>query len=259
MAPLQTLGQVVQRNLLYAIWNISSYFNKNLFAQYLQDHHNDLVVRHFNTPHQFSWSGTVLPDQISDFNDLDFLFWSSPLNRGLLRQDFDEASALYKTIQSLNAPLGVEIGRAFGGSTLLMALAVGLNGKILSIDIAPQHDKKLNAVLERYKIRELVELIVGDANRIEITRPLDFVFIDGDHSYEGAKRDHDQWARCVKKGGFVIHHDMSSSRPYSTQWLSLAKLRQEILQRQSHELKLVKEVGSLAVFQRISDDIAGLG
>ncbi len=36
---------------------------------------------------------------------------------------------------------------------------------------------------------------------------LDFIYIDGDHSYEGAKRDIKLWFPKVKKGGLVAGHD----------------------------------------------------
>ena len=36
---------------------------------------------------------------------------------------------------------------------------------------------------------------------------LDFVFIDGDHSYEGVKSDIKSWSKKVKKGGYICGHD----------------------------------------------------
>ena len=36
---------------------------------------------------------------------------------------------------------------------------------------------------------------------------LDFVYIDGDHSYEGAKQDIRLWFPKVKKGGLIAGHD----------------------------------------------------
>lgn len=38
-------------------------------------------------------------------------------------------------------------------------------------------------------------------------RTLDFVYIDGDHSYEGCRRDILAWARKVKVGGILAGHD----------------------------------------------------
>jgi hypothetical protein len=39
---------------------------------------------------------------------------------------------------------------------------------------------------------------------------LDFVFIDGDHTYEGVKRDIEAWAPKVRDGGIVAGHDIDT-------------------------------------------------
>ena len=36
---------------------------------------------------------------------------------------------------------------------------------------------------------------------------LDFVFLDGDHSYDGLKKDIIAWLPKVKKGGIICGHD----------------------------------------------------
>jgi hypothetical protein len=41
---------------------------------------------------------------------------------------------------------------------------------------------------------------------------LDFVFIDGDHSYQGVKKDLEAWISKVKPGGFLSGHDYGSPR-----------------------------------------------
>ena len=41
---------------------------------------------------------------------------------------------------------------------------------------------------------------------------LDFVFIDGDHSYEGNSKDIKLWLPKVKKGGFISGHDYNHPR-----------------------------------------------
>jgi hypothetical protein len=38
---------------------------------------------------------------------------------------------------------------------------------------------------------------------------IDFLFIDGDHSYEGCKSDFDAWAPRVKEGGLILFHDVA--------------------------------------------------
>lgn len=41
---------------------------------------------------------------------------------------------------------------------------------------------------------------------------IDGLFIDGDHTYEGVKRD-SKWIKHVKKGGFIAFHDVSELFP----------------------------------------------
>jgi predicted O-methyltransferase YrrM len=200
----------------------------------------------------FQWDNTNFKEGLEHFEDLAFLFWNTPLNRGLLRQDFDEAATLFKTVRSLRNPRGVEIGRFHGASTVLIAVAVGSAGKLTSIDLAPQNDEALLRVLRRARVADRVELIVGDANQVQRNEELDFVFIDGDHSYDGARRDHNKWGKLVRVGGFIIHHDMGKQREFATQCSDLKRLRENILEKQEQLLELFKEVGSMSVFRRKS-------
>lgn len=39
-------------------------------------------------------------------------------------------------------------------------------------------------------------------------RPVDFLFIDGDHTYEGVKRDFELYSPLVSEGGIVAFHDL---------------------------------------------------
>jgi predicted O-methyltransferase YrrM len=227
----------------------------NLFLTALYRRHPNLVeaIARKNAP-SFKWENVSVGRSLEQFDDLSPLFWNTTLNRGLLRQDFDEASTLFKTVRSINRPQGVEIGRFHGASTLLLAVAVGAEGKLTSIDLAPQDDDALRRVLKSAGVASRVNLVVGDANEVSLKEELDFAFIDGDHSYEGAKRDHNKWGKLVRKGGYVIHHDMACQRKFATQWDDLARLREQILKQQSEYLELACEIASLAVFRRRSGD-----
>lgn len=44
---------------------------------------------------------------------------------------------------------------------------------------------------------------------------LDFVFIDADHSYEGVRRDVENWRHKVKPGGLLCGHDYNDPVPTS--------------------------------------------
>jgi predicted O-methyltransferase YrrM len=39
-------------------------------------------------------------------------------------------------------------------------------------------------------------------------KEVDFVFIDGDHSYEGVKTDFEMFSRLVRRGGIIALHDI---------------------------------------------------
>ena len=39
-------------------------------------------------------------------------------------------------------------------------------------------------------------------------RQIDFLFIDGDHTYEGVKQDFQMYSPLVRKGGVVAFHDV---------------------------------------------------
>ena len=41
-------------------------------------------------------------------------------------------------------------------------------------------------------------------------RPLDFLFIDGDHTYEGARLDYELYAPLVRQGGIIALHDIAN-------------------------------------------------
>jgi len=45
-------------------------------------------------------------------------------------------------------------------------------------------------------------------------RSLDFVYIDGDHSYEGCRRDILAWAPKVRVGGVLAGHDYYNQPPF---------------------------------------------
>jgi hypothetical protein len=64
------------------------------------------------------------------------------------------------------------------------------------------------AVAAKYKDKAIViqNDSVAAANRISDGK-LDFVFIDGDHSYEGCSRDIEAWLPKVKPGGWLMGHD----------------------------------------------------
>ncbi len=41
-------------------------------------------------------------------------------------------------------------------------------------------------------------------------KKIDFLFIDGDHTYDGVKKDFNLYKQLVKKGGIIALHDIAN-------------------------------------------------
>lgn len=77
----------------------------------------------------------------------------------------------------------LEIGTSNGYSTIWLAWATrAVGGHIISIDRDPQKQVLADANLHRAGLREVVDLIRGDATEIvaDLAGPFDFVFFDAD-------------------------------------------------------------------------------
>lgn len=54
--------------------------------------------------------------------------------------------------------------------------------------------------------RDPKEVIIGVVH-YPLLNDISFLFIDGDHSYEGVKKDFEMYSPLVKKGGIIAFHD----------------------------------------------------
>ncbi len=49
--------------------------------------------------------------------------------------------------------------------------------------------------------------ILGNSHDVKFDKPIDLLFVDGDHSYDGCMGDLIKYAPLVKKGGYILVHD----------------------------------------------------
>jgi cephalosporin hydroxylase len=116
-----------------------------------------------------------------------------------------------------------EIGTARGGSYYVWTRALDATNH-LSIDLPSGrfgggHSRRraefLNEVCGRPGIEQT--FLRGDSHAPETVthveerlagRDIDFLFIDGDHTYEGAKGDFERYAPLVAEGGLIAFHDI---------------------------------------------------
>jgi predicted O-methyltransferase YrrM len=113
----------------------------------------------------------------------------------------------------------VEIGVYEGVNTVILSKAMDRNGKIFGIDpffkgsMGICYYKIITGLnLNRNGIRKkvrLIEKLSFDAVD-DIPENVDFIFIDGDHSWEGISKDWPLYANKLKPGGIMALHDTST-------------------------------------------------
>lgn len=141
-----------------------------------------------------------------NFEDLAFLFTSDNRNRGVIRMNFDEAACLWRSVTTTTGDI-LEIGRRHGGSTVLLLAAAKGTRRVISIDIDPAHHPVADAFFALPDVASRVELVVADSRQYR-TPGVGLIFIDGDHSYEGASADvFAHWAQLSAGNGLAVFHD----------------------------------------------------
>lgn len=198
------------------------------------------------------------PDEIVGFEDLAFLFTSSQLNHGVASLRFDEAAFLFRLVRRLGPGRIVEIGRFKGGSTFVMAAAKAPGSTLVSYDLhvalrddlqGPDLDRELKEALDRYELSDGVRLLVGDSRAVELPDgEVDLLFVDGDHSYEGAAADLERWSPLVRPGGHLVIHDAVDTGGYGTVYPGVQRAVDEILELGAFER--VGAAGSIAHLMR---------
>lgn len=85
----------------------------------------------------------------------------------------------------------------------------------------------------------IVSVHTGDSAHLMSTMPdgyFDWIYIDGDHSYEGVKRDITASARKVKPGGFLVFNDYATWSPSSMSRCGVARAVNEFCIAEGWEL-----------------------
>lgn len=140
----------------------------------------------------------------------------------------EEITELLKITGELRPRTLLEIGTARGGTLFLFAGVADPEALIISIDLPeglfgggyPEWRIPLYKSFERGKQR--IVLLRRDSHDPETLREvegilagrkLDFLFVDGDHSYEGVRRDFEMYSPLVRKGGIIAFHDIVPGPP----------------------------------------------
>lgn len=142
------------------------------------------------------------------------LLWQSADFRPIQRKS--EIERLVEIVASLRPATVCEIGAAGGGTLFLFTRAAAPEATLVTVDV--QFDPARKAALRSFaRDGQEVVCLEGDSHSRETLRavedsfagrPLDLLFIDGDHSYEGVSADFQLYSPLVRRGGLVVFHDI---------------------------------------------------
>jgi len=136
--------------------------------------------------------------------------WNDPgLHKGFTTPQWAwEVLELGRIYREYNPKLAVEIGVYYGGSLQIWLENSYQGCTVIGIDPDPKP--------RSYEIPEGVTLKLVNGystdpayiKRMKEIGPIDFLFIDGDHSYEGARADFENYGPLVRTGGVIAFHDI---------------------------------------------------
>lgn len=130
-----------------------------------------------------------------------------------LDQVKEEIFCLLKILRKKKIGAMLEIGYGEGGTLLLFMKAAAAHAVIASVGISIKHNKEY--IVKRSSEREVLFLEINSHTPAALEQiskffpdGIDFLFIDGDHSYDGVKQDFQNYSPLVKKGGIIAFHDI---------------------------------------------------
>ena len=190
---------------------------------------------------------------------ISFLF-SDSLSAKLIEpmQVREEIEALARLVADMRPRVVVEIGTARGGTLFIWTRAAAPDALIVSIDLpgglfGGGYPRAKTPLYRRFALpgQELY-LLRGDSHSAETLRRLkeilrgrsiDFLFIDGDHRYEGVKRDYELYSPLVRSGGMIAFHDIVPGPPERVG--GVPRFWRELKQRLPHGkyLEIVRDWG----------------
>jgi predicted O-methyltransferase YrrM len=186
---------------------------------------------------------------VEDYVNLVFsIFNVFPLNRWKIRpaQIREEIIELLKILAKHKPRFLLEIGTAWGGTFFLFTRVATPGATLMSVDLPlgpfgggylEQKTRYYESFALPHQKTHLLRMNSHEEATFQMIRKildgngLDFLFIDGDHTYEGVKKDFEMYGRLVRRGGLIALHDICPHPPeigceVSKFWLEIKRVYQ---------------------------------
>ena len=140
----------------------------------------------------------------------------------------NEITKLLEILKDLKSKIILEIGTAGGGTLFLFTKIAHPEATIISVDLpggyfGGGYTKWKMPIYQSFaNRRQRIKLFREDSHNpktFELVKNfldgkmIDFLFIDGDHTYEGVKKDFEMYSCLVKNGGIIAFHDIVECLP----------------------------------------------
>jgi predicted O-methyltransferase YrrM len=178
-----------------------------------------------------------------------------------------EIEALVNLVAGIRPRAVLEIGTAQGGTLFLWTRIAHADATLISVDLrggrygggSPEWKAPL---FRSFALpNQVIHLLNADSHATATTarvldildgRPLDFLFIDGDHSYAGVKQDFERYGPLVRSGGIIAFHDIVPGPAEAG--IDVARFWQEVKTTHQHREFIAdpkqKNMGIGVLFQR---------
>jgi cephalosporin hydroxylase len=175
------------------------------------------------------------------------LAWSAIRDYGAIQRTW-ELQSLIAEVRALRPRVVVEIGTHRGGTFAVWGAVAHPAAHLVSIDLPDPSaglgtsESDLELLLGTLQPAQRMTAIRSDSHAARTLdelqallggRPIDFLWIDGDHSADGVRRDLDMYAPLVRRGGIVALHDIHPD-PTTTPLNQVAGLWNELKVRYPH-------------------------
>lgn len=168
----------------------------------------------------------------------------------------NEAEFLYELSKNTKGSGAiVEIGTCSGKSTIALAYAQKeKNGnQIHTIDIRERPDLQSN--LDRSGVSEFVNRIIGRSSAVakQWYEPVELLFLDGDHRYNGIVSDIKCWSDKVIINGIMVFHDYPKVGGRVVNQTAIAVRRKVLSKPNKWRIIYDREAGNTFVCERINE------
>lgn len=142
-----------------------------------------------------------------------------------------EIMELATLVAEAKAKTIIEIGTSRGGTLFVLCRLAPPGSTIVSLDMpgagfgeaySAQHAQLFNLFPSKGQLLHVVTANSHDSGtrrRVESLlagQRVDLLFIDGDHSYEGVKKDFDMYSPLVDESGIVVFHDIAEDTKFGS-------------------------------------------